>query len=134
MRTIVKPLCGVGLLGLSLMAYFHLAWDPLCVNHNGPMIVCDFDEHCPPITRVDYVDGRCTRALTRWAVAHRGYPMWTWEDRGGKVVLETFVNRDGPYQMTAEIYNHTSNHTDLYKYGDLFVHYTDSKPTMCFVC
>jgi hypothetical protein len=64
-KTIVKSsFCGVSLLGLSLVAYLHLAWDPLCVTQSGHLTLCPPNGLCPlAVIMVDYIYTRCARAL-----------------------------------------------------------------------
>ena len=76
---IVRLFCGVALVGLSLVVYLHLAWVPLCVSHHERIRPCPIEESCP-VYLVDFIDVRCTKALTLWAVDRPG-PMWEmwWE-------------------------------------------------------
>jgi hypothetical protein len=85
----VRLLFGVALVWLSLVIYLHLAWVPLCVSHHGRMTVCsDGDESCP-VFIVDYIDARCTRALTLWAMDRpQAGPMWEiWWDEAETSML-----------------------------------------------
>jgi hypothetical protein len=96
-KAMVKSFCGVSLVGLSLVAHLHLAWDPLCVSHNEHLPLCQPNGHCQVIL-VDYIDVGCTRAFRMWAIAPL-YPMWeTWlDDRGGGRHLSPHVNQEKPY-------------------------------------
>ena len=102
MRTIVKSFCGVSLVGLSLVAYFYLAWSPLCVKYNAHMTI-DLPEGLRPAILIDYIVSRCTRALTLWQMAHpknRSYPMWEeFKDDVSHTFLSPHVHRENPYQL-----------------------------------
>jgi hypothetical protein len=65
----MRLFCGVALVGLSLVIYLHLAWVPLCVRRHERFPVClDAGEESCQVFIIDYIDARCTRALTLWAM------------------------------------------------------------------
>ena len=102
MRTILNSSCGASLIGLSLVAYFYLAWSPLCVN-NAQMTLYLPDDLSPAIL-IDDIDPSCTRALTLWKMAHpkdRHYPMWEQSDDSDNLVafLSPHVHRENPRQL-----------------------------------
>ena len=105
MRTIVKSFCGVSLVGLSLVAYFYLAWIPLCVH--GEQLTMNLPNGLSPVILVDYIDSPCTRALNLWRVVHfkdRHYPMWEavledGETRESVAFLSLHVHRENPRQL-----------------------------------
>ena len=102
MRTIVKSFCGVSLVGLSLVAYFYLAWSPLCVKYNAHITI-GLPEGPRLAILIDYIDSRCTRALTLWQMAHpkdRSYPMWEqFKDDESDAFLSPHVHRENPHQL-----------------------------------
>ena len=115
MGTTVKSFCGVSLVGLSLVAYFFLAWNPLCVSHNEHLTLCQPDGLCP-VYVVDYIDARCARALTLRKIAHpKDYPMWEHRLDADNLISAFVVsfheNRDSPFLMV--VTKDVSNGTDL---------------------
>ena len=95
----MKSSCGVSLVGLSLMAYFYLVWDPLCVSRDQYFLTCQPNGLCPAFV-FDSVDARCTRALTLWEIVHSKDRATMWDEQGDDIDFLSFhIRRDGLSQL-----------------------------------